>query len=114
MTQGHGYEPVKISTAEVLDEEREPLFFIDEVEYTIPKLIRPNILMRYLQDTIDHGHEYALAAGMREVLGAEAMEALADCDQITDEQMDQIMAIVEKKLMGQMKKLGKSRSGRGR
>lgn len=115
MTQGQGYEPVKISTADVVDEEREPLFYIDEVEYTIPKLIRPNILMRYLQDTIDRGHDYALAAGMREVLGAEAMEALAETDAVTDEQMDQIMAIVERKLLGQMKRsLGKSRGGRGR
>jgi hypothetical protein len=114
VTQGQGYEPVKISTAEVLDEEREPLFFIDEVEYTIPKVIRASILMRYLQDTYDRGQEYALAAGMREVLGAEAMEALADCDQVTDEQMNQIMGIVERKLLGQMRKLGKSRGGRGR
>jgi hypothetical protein len=115
VTQGQGYEPVKISTADVVDEEREPLFYIDEVEYTIPKLIRPNIAMRYLQDTIDRGHDYALAAGMREVLGAEAMEALAETDAVTDEQMDQIMAIVERKLLGQMKRsLGKSRGGRGR
>jgi hypothetical protein len=108
-----GYEPVKIRTDEIVEEEREPLFYIDEAEYTIPKRIRPNITIQYLQDTYDKGQEYALAAAMREVLGADAMEALAESDAVTDEQMRQIMGIVERKLMGQMKKtLGNSRSGR--
>lgn len=109
------FEPVKISTADVVEEERETLFWIDEDEYTIPKTIRPNIVMRYLQDTYDRGQEYALAAAMREVLGADAMEALAETDAVTDEQMRQVMDIVERKLMGQMKKsLGNSRTGRRR
>jgi hypothetical protein len=113
--QGYGYEPVKISTAEVVDEEREPLFYIDEVEYTIPKLIRPNITIRYLQNTLDEGHEYALAAAMREVLGEDAMEALAESDSVGEEQMRQIMDIVEGKLLAARKRqLGKSRGGRGR
>ncbi len=115
MTQGQGFEPVKISTADVQDEEREPLFYIDEAEYTIPKQIRPNIVMGYLQDTYDKGQEFALAAAMREVLGADAMEALAETDAVSDEQMSQIMDIIERKLMAQMKKsLGKSRGGRRR
>jgi hypothetical protein len=115
VTAGQGYEPVKISTAEVIDEEREPLFFIDETEYTIPKRIRPNIVVQYLQDTYDKGQEFALAAAMREVLGADAMEALAECEAVTDEQMDQLMDIIERKLMAQMKRsLGNSRRGRRR
>lgn len=115
MTQGHGYEPVKIRTDDVVDEEREPLFYIDEVEYTIPKRIRPNIVMAYLQDTYDKGQEFALAAAMREVIGADGMEALAESESVTEKQMQQIMDIIEKKLMAQMKRtLGNSRSGRRR
>lgn len=115
MTQRQGYEPVKISTADVVEEERETLFFIDDAEYTIPKSIRPNITIQYLQDTYDKDQEFALAAAMREVLGADAMEALAECDAVTDEQMDQLMGIVERKLLGQMKRsLGNSRRGRPR
>jgi hypothetical protein len=109
------FEPVKISTADVLEEERETLFCIDVDEYTIPKRIRPNMVILYLQDTYEKGQEFALAAAMPEVLGADAMEALADCDAVTDEQMQQVMDIVERKLMAQMKKsLGNSRRGRSR
>lgn len=109
------YEPVRIDSTKVVDEQREPLFYIDDREYTIPKELRANVVARYLQDVLDHGQEHALAAAMREVLGDEAMEALADSDAVTSEQMQQIMAIVERKLMGQMKRsLGNSRKGRGR
>jgi hypothetical protein len=106
---------VRIDSAKVVDEEREPLFYIDETEYTIPKELRANVVARYLQDTLDHGQEHAIAAAMREVLGEEAMEALAESEAVTSEDMAQIMGIVERKLTGQMKKsLGNSRRGRGR
>jgi hypothetical protein len=109
------HEPVRIDSTAVVEVEREPLFYIDDVEYTIPKTIPANITIRYLQDTYDRGQEYALAAAMREVLGAEAMEALADSESVTDEHMTQIMGIVEKKLMAQMRKsLGNSKRGRPR
>lgn len=109
------YEPVRIDSTKVVDEDREPLFYIDDQEYMIPKELRANVVARYLQDTIDHGQEYAIAAAMREVLGEEAMEALANSDAVTAEQMQQIMGIVERKLMGQMKRsLGNSRNGRRR
>jgi hypothetical protein len=109
------HEPVRIDSTQVVEIEREPLFYIDETPYTIPKTIPANITIRYLQDTYDRGQEYALAAAMREVLGADAMEALADSESVTDEHMTQIMGIVEKKLMAQMRKsLGNSRRGRPR
>jgi len=109
------YEPVRIDSTKVVDTEREPLFYIDDREFTIPKELRANVVARYLQDTLDHGQEHALAAAMREVLGDDAMEALADSDAVTADQMAQIMGIVERKLMGQMERsLGNSRSGRRR
>lgn len=109
------FEPVKIRSDEVVEEERETLFFIDDEEFTIPKKIRPNITIQYLQDTYDKGQEFALAAAMREVLGADGMEALAESDFVGEEQMRQIMDIVERKLLAQMKStLGKSKNGRRR
>jgi hypothetical protein len=119
MTQ-QTFEPVRINRTDGQEEEREVLFILDDddgkpVEYTIPKKIRPNITIRYLQDTYDKGQEFALAAAMREVLGADAMEALADSEDVGEEEMQAIMNIVERKLLSQMNKaLGKSQRGRRR
>ena len=107
--------PVRIVTTEVVEAEREPLFYIDEDEYTIPKTIPPNITIKYLRDCAHDGQEVALGRAMEVVLGADAMEALAESDSVTEENMTSIMRIVERKLMAQMKKsLGNSRRGRPR
>jgi hypothetical protein len=114
------FEPVRITGAPA-EVEREPLFYLDDeetgepVEYTIPKKIPANITIQYLRDCANDGQEVALGKAMRVVLGEDAMDALADSESVTDENMTAIMAIVEKKLMAQMKKsLGKSRNGRPR
>lgn len=110
-----GFEPVRISSGNVVDEEREPLFFIDDVEFTIPKTIRPNITIAYLRDAAKDGQEVALGKAMEEVLGPKAMDALAESDSVTEDDMRAIMDIVERKLQGQMKRsLGNSRSARRR
>jgi len=105
------FEPVKIDTSIVVDEERDTLFWIDDEEYTIPKKIKPNITMKYFNDVLEKGESYAIAAAMDAVLGTDAMEALAECDAVSDEHMEQIMAVVEKKLVGAQKKQLKNSRG---
>ena len=109
------FEPVKIDTSTVIDEERVPLFYIDDTEYTVPKKVRPNVVIKYLNDVIDRGPEFALASAMDEVLGTDAMQALGDCESVTDEQMDQIMSLIEKMMLSASKNIsGKSRRARRR
>ncbi len=91
--------PVRISTeGAALDDEREAIFYIDDREYTIPKRIRPNYAIRYLNDLRHRDSEYAVAQAMADLLGEEAMDALAACDHVNEEQMDQIMAIIEHRM----------------
>lgn len=100
---------VKISTKDVKPVEMETLFWIDEVEYQIPKAIRPNIAIAYLRDVTEHGQEQAISKAMYSVMGESAMNALADCDAVTDDDMGKIMAIVSDKLYSTMRQMqGKS------
>lgn len=108
-------QPVQIDSSVVAKEERVPLFYIDDDEFTIPKKIKPNVAMRYLTDVRDRGPEVALAEVMTEILGEDAMDALAESEAVTDEQMQQIMGIVQKLLLGAMDRTsGKSRAERRR
>lgn len=105
-------QPVRIDTSQEVEEKREPIFYIDDTEYTIPVKIPARMTVKYLNDVYEHGEEYAIASSMRDILGGDAMEALAECEHVGDEQMEQIMAVVEKKLMASAKKTtGKSSRG---
>jgi hypothetical protein len=112
---GQSFEPVKIRTDEPVEEEREPFFYLDEVEYTIPKRLAPSLTLRFMDQVAERGEAAAIGWVMRELLGDDAMDALEESDSITDEQMAKLMGYVQKKLVAAGKKhLGNSRSGRGR
>lgn len=107
------FTPIHIDTSEEVEEKREPFFYIDEVEYTIPVKVPANVVVQYFKDVKEKGAEYAVACAMEDMLGEDAMTALAETDEITDEQMQKIMAVIETKLLGTMKKVsGKSRAAR--
>lgn len=109
------FEPVRIRSDAPVDSERVVLFYIDEKAYDIPKVVPPNTTIRYMRDVIYEGSEYALAIAMEEVLGAEAMEALAECKTISEDQVKEIMNLVERMLLASSEKsTGKSRKERRR
>lgn len=117
---GQTFEPVRIGSTPV-EVEHEPLFYLpdpdsgEDIEYTIPKKIPANITIKYLNWCATLNQEIALGRAMRVVLGEDAMEALAEADSVTDEDMERLMGIIERKLQGQIRKsLGKSRNGRPR
>jgi hypothetical protein len=104
--------PVQIDATGSLDEEREVLFVItrassdaesgEEVlvndEYTMPKKVRPAFAIKYLNDLRKHGDAVAVAEAMAILLGEEAMDAMSECEHITDDHMEQIMKIIEQKM----------------
>lgn len=109
------FEPIHIDTTEAEEVKRVPFFYIDDEEYTIPEEVPASIVMRYFRDVDEKGPEVAVARAMIELIGEDAMDALAESPSVTDEQTKQIMAVVEELLMGAMKKAsGKSRSERRR
>jgi hypothetical protein len=119
--------PVRIrATAEALDEEREVLFVIEretldddghpvlddeggpqlaEDEYTIPRKVRPNFAVKFLNDVYRSGDLVAVAGAMHSLLGAETMDALAESPYINDEHMEQIMAAIQQKMAGAANRL---------
>lgn len=105
------FEPVKIRTDEVAEEEREPFFYLDDVEYTIPKHIAPSVTLRFMDRAAD-GEMAAVGWLMRELLGDDAMDALEESGSITDEQMATLMDYIQKKVLAASRKqLPNSRRG---
>lgn len=110
---GEGRQPVRVDSSSVEEIKRVPLFFIDDIEYTIPEKARPNILIKYLNNVKAGGVDTAIAIAMHDLLGSDAMEALEASEAVTEEHMFQIMDIVEDILMKSMEKQsGKSRAAR--
>lgn len=94
------WEPVRVVTnadAPILD--REPLFYIDDEEFTIPKEVPPNISFAYIRDMRNGNAEQAMANVFDRLLGTEALDRLADCDSLTPEQSKEIMRVIEYKVM---------------
>lgn len=93
-------EPVHILTPdEDVEPERELVFTLDEVEYTILKDVPASFSVAYLNNVRKRGTEFAMAEAMVALLGEDAMDALADCPQMTPENLRQIMKIVERKML---------------
>jgi hypothetical protein len=102
---------VKLSTtAERAPVEMVPLFWIDDVEYGMPKKIRPNVSLKYLRMIRQQGQDVAGAWLLEEVIGAEAYEALMNYDALEEEHLNKVMAIVEQHVLGQAEQ---QRAGNG-
>ena len=86
-----------------------PLFSIDDVEYGMPKKIRPNVSLRYLRMIREQGADVAGAWLLEEVIGTEAYEALMNYDGLEEEHLNQVMAIVQDHVLGQ----AEQRAGNG-
>jgi hypothetical protein len=87
--------------------DRVVLFSINGIDYHIPKRPGPNVALRYLRDTRRHGREYALAGMMEAMVGRAGMDALADYEDLTDEELDSVMQAVHRHVLGPLER-GKS------
>jgi hypothetical protein len=95
------FDPVRIATTEAgPDIEKVHLFSIDDDDYYIPHEVPPQVTIRLLRELAEGvSHETAVARAMRDVLGADAMDALADTPDITKGQMDKIMGVLERMVL---------------
>jgi hypothetical protein len=82
------FEPIRIAANDEIEEERVPLFFIGDDEYTIPKKIAPGVALQYLREARTHG------------LALEQSKAL------TEDQMEWIVDKVLELALGQREKQG--------
>jgi hypothetical protein len=91
---------LRLTTSPQVDEERVPLFYIDDVEYCIPKRPRMNIALQYMHLAKDQGDAVATDYLLGSLLGEEGYRALREFDQLTPEQFQHITAIATRQTMG--------------
>jgi len=103
------FEPIHIAANEDVVEERVPLFFIGDDEYTIPKAIPPGVALEFLREARTHGRDLATAPLLIRVLGEDAYTALEQSKALDEDQMQWIVDKVLDLALGRKKKEGKAR-----
>lgn len=88
------FEPIRIDSDDDYEEERVPLFYIGDTEYTIPKEIPPGAALQYLRTAGEVGEQFAAPILLTRVLGEEAYEALESSKALKDDQLQRIIQIV--------------------
>jgi hypothetical protein len=100
------FEPIALTTGVPADlVEREPFFSVDGKMFTIPRQAPANLSMVYLKTLRNAGADKAVQVIMDQMLGPEAIDALAECGSITDDQMAQLMRRIQLKVEGLMEKV---------
>jgi|SRR3954468_3483818 hypothetical protein len=105
------FEPIRIAADDDIEEERVPLFYIGDDEYTIPKDIPKGVALQYLRQAADVGHELATAPLLIRVLGEDAYTALEQSKAMTGDQLEAIVDIIIKQALGRQEKEGKAQRG---
>lgn len=100
------FEPIHIA-ADPVDEERVPIFYIGDDEYTVPKIIPPGVALEYLRIAGEKGDQYAAPIIMTRVLGEEAYTALEQSRGITSDQLEHVVKTVIDLALGRTEKEGK-------
>lgn len=106
------FEPIRIAADEDIEEERVPLFYIGDTEYTIPKEIPPGAALQYLRQARESGHELATPPLLIRVLGEDAYMALEQSKAVKEDQLERIVKLIVDLALGQAeKKEGKAQRG---
>lgn len=104
-----GFEPIHIPANADVTEERVPLFYIGDDEYTIPKTIPPGVALEFMREAREHGRDLATAPLLTRVLGEDAYEALEQSKALTEDQMEWIVDKVLDLALGRKKQGGKAK-----
>ena len=106
------FEPIHIAADDDVEEERVPLFYVGEDEYTIPREIPPGVALQYLRQARESGHELATPPLLIRVLGEDAYMALEQSRAVTDVQLEKIVKLIIDLALGQ--KDNKEEGGKAR
>lgn len=94
-------EPLRLSTRSGdVPAGRVPLFYIDDVEYTIPDRVSANVALKYMRMVRVSGVDAASAWLLEEVLGDDAYTALMNYDGLTVTHLEQIGRAINDLVMG--------------
>lgn len=102
------FEPIHIPSNDDFVEERVPLFYIGDTEYSVPTVVPPGVALEYLREVKAGGQDAAAGALLSRVLGEEAYSALETSRALTEEQLNQIIdRVMDLSLGREVKKEGK-------
>lgn len=90
------------------NEEREPLFSIDGVEYTVPKTVSAGLALKYFRSARLYGVDMAVAEVLESVLGSAGYDALTNYEDLTQDDLAAVVEVVTKKMIGALDSSGKS------
>jgi tetrahydromethanopterin S-methyltransferase subunit G len=100
-TVAEDFEPVRL-TSKPADVDRIVLFYVDDTEYSIPKRVGRNHGLRYLRTMRKQGEALAAQELLEVLIGEDGYQALMDCDDLEDDQLDQIMNRLRDMALGEV------------
>lgn len=93
---------VELTTTPDDQVERVELFSLDGKSYTIPRRPKANVALRYLYEVKQHGSEVAAGSLLMNLLGEENYLTLMDNDDLTLDQLKQVMELAQKVTLGNL------------
>lgn len=91
--------PVRIDSSKTRENPMEELFSIDDDQFFIPVEVPPNVTLKFIRDMRGGQMEVAVAKALDNLIGADAVDRLADCEALEADQLKQIMDVIEEKMM---------------
>jgi hypothetical protein len=79
--------------------DREVLFSIDGVDYTIPKTFGPNLALQFVRLSMLRGADIAMSWAMEQALGQDGHAALMAFDQLTRGDLQTITKVIYERLV---------------
>lgn len=98
----NGFEVLRLSSNPKRAEERVPLFYIDDVEYSVAKRPGVNVGLQFMHLYRTEGEQSAVDYLLGKLLGDDGYRALREYDDLTAEQFQQICEIATKLTLGAM------------
>ena len=107
------FEPVKVdASAPAVEQERIPAFVITtdgvDKEWTVPREISGPTSLLALEVFVQHGEVATVLWLARHALGAEGMDAVLTCEQLTLKQAQTLINRIGEHYLGRVKELGKA------
>lgn len=96
------FEAVRLTTDPDEVEERVPLFYIDDVEYTVAKRPGVNVGLQYLHLTRTAGQEMAVDYLLGKLLGEDGYRALREYDKLKSADFERICEVAARLTLGAM------------
>ena len=94
------YVVLELSSADVVSEDRIPLFSIDGTEYTMPAEVPGYVSVEVIDLWATQGEAAGTRWLMRELLGEDGYDALRTCKTITKAQVRQVTKILVEHALG--------------